>query len=64
MEIKTANTDPAPITPTQEELIRYRILCAMLDHLGRAGELDAQTRERANAVLAMKTGLKLDSIFL
>lgn len=36
----------------------------MLDHLGRAGELDAQTCERANAVPAMKTGLKRDSIFL
>ena len=36
----------------------------MLDHLGRAGELDAQTRKRANAVLAMKTGLKQTSIFL
>lgn len=36
----------------------------MLDHLGQAGELGAQTRERANAVLAMKTGLKRDSIFL
>lgn len=36
----------------------------MLDHLGRAGELDAKTREQANAVLAMKTGLKRDSIFL
>lgn len=64
METGTANTAPASVTPTQEELIRHRILCAMLDHLGRAGELDAQTRERANAVLAMKTGLKRDSIFL
>lgn len=64
METKTVNTVPASAMPTQEELIRYRILCAMLDHLGRAGELDAQTRERANAVLAMKTGLKRDSIFL
>lgn len=64
METGTANTAPASVTPTQGELIRYRILCAMLDHLGQAGELDAQTRERANAVLAMKTGLKRDSIFL
>lgn len=64
METGTANTAPASVTPTQGELIRYRILCAMLDHLGQAGELDAQTRERANAVLAMKTCLKRDSIFL
>lgn len=64
METGNANTAPASVTPTQEELIRYQILCAMLDHLGRTGELDAQTRERANAVLAMKTGLKRDSIFL
>ena len=36
----------------------------MLDSLCRTGELDAQTRDRANAVLAMKTGLKRDSIFI
>ena len=64
METGNANTAPVSVTPTQEELIRYRILCAMLDHLGRTEELDAQTREQANAVLAMKTGLKRDSIFL
>ena len=50
--------------PTQEDLVLYRILCAAMDNLGRAGELDAQTRDRANAVLAMKTGLKRDSIFI
>ena len=64
MEIKTANTAPVPVTPTQEDLIRYRILCATLDNLCREGELDTQTRDRANAVLAMKTGLKRDSIFI
>lgn len=64
METKTVNTVPASAMPTQEDLIRYRILCAMLDNLCREGELDAQTRDRANAVLAMKTGLKRDSIFL
>lgn len=64
MEIKTANTAPVPVTPTQEDLIRYRILCAMLDNLCRTGELDARTRDRASAVLAMKTGLKQDSIFI
>lgn len=36
----------------------------MLDNLCRTGELDAQTCDRANAVLAMKTGLKRDSIFI
>ena len=64
METKTVNTVPASAMPTQEDLIRYRILCAMLDNLCREGELDAQTRDRANAVLAMKTGLKQDSIFI
>ena len=64
METENANTAPVPVTPTQEDLIRYRILCAMLDNLCREGELDAQTRDRANAVLAMKTGLKQTSIFL
>ena len=64
MAIGNANTAPASVTPTQEDLIRYRILCAMLDNLCRQGELDAQTCDRANAVLAMKTGLKRDSIFI
>ena len=36
----------------------------MLDNLCREGELDALTRDRASAVLAMKTGLKRDSIFI
>lgn len=36
----------------------------MLDNLCQTGELDAHTRNRANAVLAMKTGLKQDSIFI
>ena len=64
MAIGNANTAPVPVTPTQEDLIRYRILCAMLDNLCRQGELDAQTRDRANAVLAMKTSLKRDSILM
>lgn len=64
METGNANTAPASVVPTQEEFIRYRILCAMLDYLGRTGELDAQTREQANAVFAVRTGLKRDSIFL
>lgn len=64
MATGTENTAPVPAMPMQEDLIRYRILCAMLDNLCREGELDAQTRDRANAVLAMKTGLKQDSIFI
>ena len=64
MATGNVNTAPVPVTPTQEDLIRYRILCAMLDNLCREGELNAQTRDRANAVLAMKTGLKQDSIFI
>lgn len=64
MATGNVNTAPVPVTPTQEDLIRYRILCAMLDNLCREGELDDQTRDRANAVLAMKTGLKQDSIFI
>ena len=64
MATGNVNTAPVPVTPTQEDLIRYRILCAMLENLCRTGDLDAQTRDRANAVLAMKTGLKQDSIFI
>ena len=36
----------------------------MLDNLCRTGELDALTRDRASVVLAMKTGLKRDSILI
>ena len=64
METKTANTVPASVTPTQEDLVLYRILCAAMDNLCRTGEVDTQTRDRANAVLSMKTGLKQDSIFI
>ena len=64
MATGNVNTAPVPVTPTQEDLIRYRILCAVLENLCRTGELDARTRDRANAVLAMKTGLKRDSIFI
>ena len=64
MATGNANTAPAPVTPMQEDLIRYRILCAVLENLCQTGELDAQTRDRANVVLAMKTGLKQDSIFI
>ena len=64
MATGNVNTAPVPVTPTQEDLIRYRILCAMLDNLYRTGELDALTRDRASVVLAMKTGLKRDSIFI
>lgn len=64
METGTANTAPASVTPTQEDLVLYRILCAAMDNLSRTGDVDTQTRDRANAVLAMKTGLKQTSIFL
>lgn len=64
METKTANTAPAPAMPTQEELIRYRILSAMLANLNAAQEIDDETQARATAVLAMKAGLRQDSIFI
>ncbi len=50
--------------PTQEELIRYRILSAMLANLNAVQEIDDETQARAKAVLAMKTGLRQDSIFI
>lgn len=64
MATGTENTAPVPAMPMQEDLILYRILSVMLEHRCCEGELDAQTRDRANAVLAMKTGLKQDSIFI
>lgn len=48
----------------QEDLILYRILSAMLEYLCCEGELDEQTCDRAKRVLAVKTGMTQDSIFL
>ena len=36
----------------------------MLEHRCCEGELDEQTRNRAKSVLAVKTGMTRDSIFL
>ena len=58
------NTAPVPAMPMQEALILYRILSAMLEHRCCEGELDEQTRDRAKRVLAVKTGMTRDSIFL
>ena len=48
----------------QEDLILYRILSAMLEYLCCERELDERTRDRAKRVLAVKTGMTQDSIFL
>ncbi len=64
METKIENTAPAPAMPTQEELIRYRVLSAMLANLNAAREIDDETQARATAVLAMKAELRQDSIFI
>lgn len=62
MEIKSENTVPATAMPTQEGLILYRILCAILDETCREGELNDITHAQAVSVLAMQTGLRQDSI--
>lgn len=64
MATGTENTAPVPAMPMQEALILYRILSAMLEHRCCEGELDEQTRDRAKRVLAVKTGMTRDSIFL
>lgn len=64
MATGTENTAPVPAMPMQEDLILYRILSAMLEHRCCEGELDEQTRDRAKRVLAVKTGMTRDSIFL
>ncbi len=64
MATGTENTAPVPAMPMQEALILYRILSAMLEHRCCEGELDEQTRDRAERVLAVKTGMTRDSIFL
>lgn len=64
MATGTENTAPVPVMPTQEDLILYRILSAMLEHCCCERELDEQTLDRAKRVLAVKTGMTRDSIFL
>ena len=64
MATGTENTVPVPAMPMQEALILYRILSAMLEHRCCEVELDEQTRDRAKRVLAVKTGMTQDSIFL
>lgn len=64
MATGTANTAPVPAMPMQEDLILYRILSAMLEYLCCERELDERTRDRAKRVLAVKTGMTQDSIFL
>ena len=64
MATGTENTAPVPAMPMQEALILYRILSAMLEHCCCERELDEQTLDRAKRVLAVKTGMTRDSIFL
>ena len=64
MEIKTENTVPAPASPAAERLIRYQTLLALLDTLYGCGEINKDTCNTAGKLMAMKCGLKQDSIFI
>ena len=64
MEIKTENTVPAPASPAAERLIRYQTLLALLDTLYERGEINQDIRSTAGKLMAMKCGLKQDSIFI
>lgn len=64
METKIGNTAPASASPTAERLIRYQTLLALLDTLYGCGEINKETCETAGKLLAMKCGLKQDSIFI
>ena len=64
MEIKTENTVPAPALPAAERLIRYQTLLALLDTLYERGEINQDIRSTAGKLMAMKCGLKQDSVFI
>lgn len=64
METRTANTAPVPVTPTQEDLIRLQVLSAMLVHLNYKGEIDTEIADRAKRIIAVKSGIRQDSIYL
>ena len=64
MEIETENIVPATATPTAERLIRYQTLLALLDTLYGDGEINKETYTIAGKLMAMKCGLKQDSIFI
>lgn len=64
METKTENTVPAPASLAAERLIRYQTLLALLDTLYGCGEINKETYTTAGKLMAMKCGLKQDSIFI
>lgn len=64
METKSENTVPAPASQAAERLIRYQTLLALLDTLYGCGEINKETCETAGKLVAMKCGLKQDSIFI
>ena len=64
MEIKTENTVPVPASLAVEKLIRYQTLLALLDTLYGRGEINKETFTTAGKLVAMKCGLKQDSIFI
>ena len=64
MATKTENTAPVPASPTAERLIRYQTLLALLDTLYWRGEINKETCNTAGKLVAMKCGLKQDSIFI
>ena len=64
MATKTENTAPANATPTSERLIKYQTMLALLDTLYERGEINAEIRDSAGRLMAMKCGLAQDSIFI
>lgn len=64
MEIKTENTVPAPASRVAGRLIRYQVLLAILDTLYGREEINKETCTTAGKLMAMKCGLKQDSIFI
>lgn len=64
METASANTAPAFASQTAEKLIRYQTLLTLLDSLRSCGEIDSSTKQNADAVTAIHSGIDPASIFL
>lgn len=64
METANANSAPAFASQTAEKLIRHQTLLTLLDSLHSSGEIDGQTKQNADAVTAIHSGINPASIFL
>lgn len=64
METKNASTVPGTVMPTAENLIRYQILLALLDTIHERGEINHAVKDTAVKLMAIRSGLNKNSIFI